>query len=104
MRITTASLNSAPIDLAPPELVGSLTALQNFVGTISGLLAAIVTGYIVQNTGSFVWALLVAGGMALLGAVAYVFMVGGFEPLDMGPKKVAQDARPLPVREPYPAQ
>jgi hypothetical protein len=83
LRLTTASLNSAPIDLAPPDLVGSLTSLQNFVGTISGLLAAIVTGYIVQGTGSFVLALVVAGGMALFGAISYVFVVRQYEPLEI---------------------
>ncbi|MBI2821255.1 MAG: MFS transporter [Acidobacteria bacterium] len=83
MRLTTGSLNAAPIDLAPPDLVGSLTSLQNFVGTISGILAAIVTGYIVQGTGSFVLALVVAGAVAMCGAISYVFIVRRFEPLEM---------------------
>ena len=45
------------------------------------MLVAIITGYIVGTTGSFVLALLVAGAMALGGALSYVFLVKSFEPL-----------------------
>ncbi|MBI2820832.1 MAG: MFS transporter [Acidobacteria bacterium] len=73
LRMVTASVNSTPIDLAPPAAVASLTSIQNVGGSTGGLLAPIVTGYIVGSTGSFVGALIVAGGMALFGAVCYVF-------------------------------
>jgi sugar phosphate permease len=76
IRLTTGSVNSLPIDLAPPTAVGSLTSIQNVFGSIGGLLAPIVTGRIVTVTGSFVLALLAAGGMALFGAIAYLFMMG----------------------------
>ncbi len=81
LRMTTASANSAPIDLAPPGAVASLASLQNFSGNISGLLAPIVTGFIVGATDSFFFALLVAGGMALMGACSYLFLVGPLETL-----------------------
>ena len=79
LRLATGSCNALPIDLAPLSTVGSLTSIQNFFGNIGGTLAPIVTGYIVQVTGSFVGALLVAGGMALFGAIAYVFILGNLE-------------------------
>jgi MFS family permease len=81
MRLITASANSAPMDLAPFSLVASLTAIQNTIGVLSGTLVAVITGYIVGTTGSFVLALLVAGAMALVGALSYVFLVKSFEPL-----------------------
>ena len=56
-------------------MVGALTGLQNFFGNIGGLLAPIVTGYIVNATGSFSASFVVAGGMALFGAASYVFIV-----------------------------
>lgn len=62
MRLITASANSAPMDLAPPTVVGSLTSIQNSIGTISSLLVSILTGYIVEVTGTFVPALVLAGG------------------------------------------
>ena len=81
LRIATASLGSLPIDLAPPPAVASLTSIQNFGGNVGGLLAPIATGYIVQGTGSFVGALILAGGMAMVGAVAYVGVLGRIEPV-----------------------
>ncbi len=66
MRLITASANSAPMDLAP-SLAASLTSIQNTIGVLAGMLVAVVTGYIVGTTGSFVLALLVAGAMALGG-------------------------------------
>ncbi len=81
MRLTTASANSAPIDLAPPSVVASLTSIQNTIGVFGGMAVAVITGYIVGTTGSFVLALLVAAAMALGGALSYVFLVKSFEPL-----------------------
>src|SRR5207302_4866858 len=79
LRLATGSANSLPIDLAPPAAVGSLTSIQNFFANIGGLLAPIVTGRIVSVTGSFVIALVVAGGMALFGAISYLFVMGSVE-------------------------
>jgi len=79
LRITTASANSLPIDLAPRSTVGALSSIQNFFGNIGAVLAPIVTGYLVGSTGSFSIALVVAGGMALFGAAAYVFILGDLE-------------------------
>lgn len=76
LRLTTASANSLPIDLAPRSTVGALSSIQNFFGNIGAILAPIVTGYLVNSTGSFAAALVVAGGMALFGAAAYVFILG----------------------------
>jgi ACS family glucarate transporter-like MFS transporter len=78
-----ASVHATPIDLAPPSAVASMAAIQNFLATISGLPAAIVTGYIVQATGSFVIALVVAGGVAMFGAISYLFIVKRFETLEV---------------------
>jgi sugar phosphate permease len=79
LRLATGPANSLPIDLAPRSLVGSLTSIQNFFGNVGGLLAPIVTGKIVDATGSFVGSLVVAGGMALFGAISYVFIMGNLE-------------------------
>ncbi|ESQ78905.1 MFS transporter [Asticcacaulis sp. YBE204] len=61
--------------VAPPTQVASLGGLQNFGGFIGGALAPIVTGYIVQTTGSFVPALLVGAAAASLSALVYLFVV-----------------------------
>ena len=79
LRLATGSVNSLPIDLAPREAVGWLTAIQNFFGNVGGLLAPIITGWLVSRTGSFVISLVVAGGMALFGAISYLFIMGNLE-------------------------
>src|SRR5262249_48306874 len=82
LRLATGSVNSFPIDLAPPSMVGALTGVQNFLGNIGGLLAPIVTGYMVNASGSFAGSFIVAGGMALFGAVSYVLIVGDVDDQD----------------------
>lgn len=54
---------------SPPD-AGRAFAFQVLGGNVFGLLAPIVTGYIVEATGSFTPAFLLAGILALLGAVA----------------------------------
>lgn len=84
LRIVTASANSMPIDLAPKGAVASLTSIQNFAGNFSGLLVTIATGYLLQASGSFVLPLIVAGIMAMLGAICFIFVVGPVETLPAG--------------------
>ena len=96
LRMTSAPSISLPIDLAPRALVGSLASIQNFFSNIGGLLAPIVTGYIVSSTGSFVGALIAAGGMALFGAVSYVFLMGRVDTYRLEPKANAASIQPAP--------
>ena len=95
LRMATGSVNSTSIDLAAPSIVGSLNSIQNFFGNIGGLLAPIVTGYIVGGTGSFVGAFVIAGGMALFSAICYIFIVGDLDTQQIVP--ASEGARvPLP--------
>src|SRR6266852_272483 len=98
LRLATGSANSLSIDLAPPGAVGSLSSIQNLFGNVGGLLAPIVTGRIVGVTGSFVFALLVAGGMALFGAISYVFIMGNVEKDPIAPMVPAVAPRVSPSR------
>ncbi|MFM0642360.1 MFS transporter [Paraburkholderia metrosideri] len=63
--------------LSPPGCTGSLGALQNFGGYVGGALAPMITGLIVQKTGSFVPALYVGAGMSLFAALAYLLLIRG---------------------------
>jgi cyanate permease len=49
--------------------------LQNFGGYLGGSVAPILTGVIVDRTGSFVNALLVAAAVAVAGGLFYLFVV-----------------------------
>ena len=87
LRLATASCNALPIDLAPRNVLGSVTAIQNFFGNIGGTLAPLLTGYLIKYSGSFVSSLVAAGGMAALGAFSYVLIVG-----DLHKDRIAPEA------------
>lgn len=73
---------SIPSLIAPKGTVGLVGSIMNFVNNIMGILAPIVTGFIVQATGSFNAAFIVAGIVLLLGILFYVFMLGKIEPIE----------------------
>ena len=60
---------------APTNCTASIGAMQNFGGYLGGALAPTVTGLIVQDTGSFVPALVVGGVIGVLSAASYLFVV-----------------------------
>lgn len=75
------SLGTFPAEFAPTERhIGSLAGIQNFAGNIAGFLGPIITGAIVTATGSFVIALVVAGAIAILGALNYLIVVPSIKP------------------------
>ena len=60
---------------APRRLVATLGSFMNFGGYLGASAAPIVTGFVVDRTGSFVLALLIAAGVAFAGALVYLFVV-----------------------------
>jgi sugar phosphate permease len=60
---------------APASCTASLGSIQNFGGYLGGALAPMVTGFIVQATGSFIPALLVGAAIAVGSALAYLFII-----------------------------
>ncbi len=69
------NLLAIPRMLAPEGEVALWTGVQNFVGNIGGILAPLVTGALIQWTGSYVISFFIVGVCLLVGIVAYVFMV-----------------------------
>jgi MFS family permease len=60
----------------PPEKVGLAVGIYNFVGNIAGVLAPIVTGFVIMVSGSYTPAFVLAAVVMALGQFAYWFMVG----------------------------
>ncbi len=60
------------------DIVGTVSGIQNFGGNIGGVLAPMLTGFIAQATHSFALALGVTGGILVLGALCYLFLVSEF--------------------------
>jgi cyanate permease len=75
-----AGLSSAAIwaivtAAAPPDYVGSYGSIHLLGGYIGATASPIVTGFIVDATGSFRIAMLIGAGMELIGAAAFFFWI-----------------------------
>jgi len=68
-------------EIAPPAQLGLVGGLFNASGNLAGIVTPLVIGVIVDATGSFVGALYFVGGVALIGAIAWIFVVGRLEPV-----------------------
>lgn len=70
--LTNGVVWAANADISPEAQGAQVSGMQNFIGNVGGMLAPIVTGALVQLTGSWVSAMAAAACVALLGAWAYV--------------------------------
>jgi len=84
--------NSLPALIAPEGAVGATGAVMNTVNNIIGTTAPIVTGFIVQFTGSFAWAFAVAGIMLVIGIFFYTVVLGRIEPIPSPEEHAAKAA------------
>jgi MFS family permease len=67
--------------LAGPHAVARWSGLKNFIGNLSGIVAPVITGFLVGRNGEFASAFLVVGAFALAGGAAWTFLVGRVEPV-----------------------
>ncbi len=72
---------SIPSLIAPKGSVGSVGGIMNFFNNVMGILAPIVTGYIVAGTSSFSNAFITAAVVLLVGIISYVWVLGRIEPI-----------------------
>jgi ACS family D-galactonate transporter-like MFS transporter len=79
--ICSSNLWALTQTLAGPDTAGRWTGLQNFVGNLAGVVAPALTGIVVDRTGHFFWAFVITSIVALLGAVAWIFVVGPIRPV-----------------------
>lgn len=62
--------------VSPQDYCGSCSSIQNFGSYLGGACSPVLTGLIVDRTGSFVLALTIGGIVMAIGAAVYYFMVG----------------------------
>ncbi|WP_314921374.1 MFS transporter, partial [Pantoea brenneri] len=62
-------------DVVHKSRVGSISGFIHLVGSLSGIIGPIVTGFIVQHTGKFDSAFVLAGAVAALGAFLVLFVI-----------------------------
>jgi ACS family D-galactonate transporter-like MFS transporter len=70
-------------DIAPAGMLGLTGGIFNLAANLAGIVTPLVVGLIVGATGSFVWALVFIGVVALIGAASYIFIVGDIERIEL---------------------
>ncbi len=80
---------SVPSLIGPRGSVGTLGGIINFSSQVSGILAPIVTGYLVTARHSFGWAFGVSAIYLCIGISAYIFMLGRIEKIPSQPQRAA---------------
>lgn len=80
---STALLWTTCTEIAPAYAAGSIAGIMNTAGAIAGMLAPIITGFVLKATGSFQLALLFGGCMVILAAASMWFVVGPLKPITL---------------------
>ncbi|CAG9274770.1 ACS family D-galactonate transporter-like MFS transporter [Paraburkholderia unamae] len=70
-------------DIAPAGMLGLTGGIFNLAANLAGIITPLVVGLIVGATGSFVWALVFIGVIALVGAASYIFVVGDIKRIEL---------------------
>jgi MFS family permease len=73
--IACSGVYAVPQTLAGPRLAGRWVGLQNCVANLAGVLAPVLTGFLVQRTGHFNAALMLAAAFVGLGGLGWAFGV-----------------------------
>ena len=79
--VNAPALYSIGQTLAGPRAGGKWIGLQNAFANIAGIVAPIITGVVVDKTGEFYWAFVIAGSVSLLGVVGWGLMIRTVEPI-----------------------
>jgi MFS family permease len=95
--IYTPALFASVQTLAGPRAAGRWLGIQNCLGNLAGMSAPIVTGVVVERTGSFAFAFAIAAILAVLGILALLLIVRRIEPIDWD---AAAAGRLLPAPHP----
>lgn len=74
--------------LAPKNLIGLTGGVFNFIGNLPSIVVPIVIGFLVKG-GNFAPALVFIGGIALMGALSYILLVGKVERIQVKEEKLA---------------
>jgi cyanate permease len=77
--IAAPSLWSLPADLAPHGMGSSLAGIMNTFGFVGAITGPLITGYLLQKTGSFGGPMLLMAGLLLVGVIVSVLALKGVE-------------------------
>ncbi len=65
---------------------GKWIGLQNCMGNVAGIVGPIITGIVIDRTGAFYWAFIIAASVSVAGIAGWTLLIRRIELLDWGPK------------------
>lgn len=68
--------------LAGPYAAGRWTGIQNAIGNLGGVISPMLTGWLVEQTGSFVLAFATTAAVLVAGSSVYLWLLGSLRPVD----------------------
>ncbi|WP_419805099.1 MFS transporter [Terriglobus sp.] len=74
---------AGPSILVPDSSTGRVGGILNFSNQICAILAPIITGFVYERTHSFAWAFGIATAILCVGILAYIFLLGRVESIDV---------------------
>ena len=77
----SAPLGAISQTIGGPRAAGQWMGVQNLCANMAGVLAPVITGYVVESTGQFLWAFLIAAAVTLAGVFAFAVVVQRVEPI-----------------------
>ena len=85
--------------LAGPRAGGRWMGFQNMVGNFAGIAAPIITGLVVDWSGSFAGAFLVAAALSVVGILSWLFIVQRIDPVEWSASRLlpTQNLAALPA-------
>ena len=95
--IWTPALFVSAQTLAGPRAIGRWFGVQNCFGNFAGMTAPLVTGIVVDRTGHFASAFVIAAGVAVIGILAYGVIVRRIAPIEW---RTAEPTRWVPALPP----
>jgi sugar phosphate permease len=79
--VQSAPLGAITQTLGGPRAAGQWMGVQNLCANMAGVTAPLLTGFVVDATGSFLWAFVIAAAVTASGALAYVVLIREVEPV-----------------------
>jgi len=80
--VSSPGVYAIPQIIAGPSATGRWVGVQNACGNLAGIFAPAITGLLLDATGQFASAFLLAGALNVLGLVGWLWMLPRIEPLD----------------------
>jgi MFS family permease len=78
----TPTLYAIGQTLAGPRVAGKWIGIQNCIANLAGIVAPIITGLVVDQTGQYYWAFIIAAVVATTGILGWGVMIRKVAPLD----------------------